>query len=314
MENNILDCVIVGSGPSGYTAAIYAARADLKPELYTGLEPGGQLTTTTEVENFPGYPEGITGPEMMMDLQKQAERFETKVHYEMITKAEFSKEVGGVHKLWAGAKEIQAKTVIISTGATARYLGLEDEKKYNGGGVSACATCDGFFYRGKDVIVVGAGDTAAEEATYLSKLCNKVTMLVRKDHFRASKAMVHKVENTPNIEVKFNHELMAIEGENNLVERAVAINNQTQEVTKIDVHGIFIAIGHKPNTDVFAGQITLDENGYIVTEGKSSKTNLPGVFAAGDVQDHIYRQAITAAGSGCMAAIDAERYLSELEH
>ncbi|AZI68976.1 MULTISPECIES: thioredoxin-disulfide reductase [Cloacibacterium] len=313
MENNILDCVIVGSGPSGYTAAIYAARADLKPELYTGLEPGGQLTTTTEVENFPGYPNGITGPEMMMDLQKQAERFETKVHYEMITKVEFSKEVGGVHKLWAGEKEILAKTVIISTGATAKYLGLEDEKKYSGGGVSACATCDGFFYRGKDVIVVGAGDTAAEEATYLSKLCNKVTMLVRKDHFRASKAMIHKVNNTPNIEVKFNHELIAIEGENSLVERAVVINNQTQETSKIDVHGIFIAIGHKPNTDVFAGQITLDENGYIITEGKSSKTNLPGVFAAGDVQDHIYRQAITAAGSGCMAAIDAERYLSELE-
>ncbi|PPZ92761.1 thioredoxin-disulfide reductase [Cloacibacterium normanense] len=313
MENNILDCVIVGSGPSGYTAAIYAARADLKPELYTGLEPGGQLTTTTEVENFPGYPNGITGPEMMMDLQKQAERFETKVHYEMITKVEFSKEVGGVHKLWAGEKEILAKTVIISTGATAKYLGLEDEKKYSGGGVSACATCDGFFYRGKDVIVVGAGDTAAEEATYLSKLCNKVTMLVRKDRFRASKAMVHKVLNTPNIEVKFNHELIAIEGENSLVERAVVINNQTQETSKIDVHGIFIAIGHKPNTDVFAGQITLDENGYIITEGKSSKTNLPGVFAAGDVQDHIYRQAITAAGSGCMAAIDAERYLSELE-
>ena len=313
MENNILDCVIVGSGPSGYTAAIYAARADLKPELYTGLEPGGQLTTTTEVENFPGYPNGITGPEMMMDLQKQAERFETKVHYEMITKVEFSKEVGGVHKLWAGEKEILAKTVIISTGATAKYLGLEDEKKYSGGGVSACATCDGFFYRGKDVIVVGAGDTAAEEATYLSKLCNKVTMLVRKDHFRASKAMIHKVNNTPNIEVKFNQELIAIEGENSLVERAVVINNQTQETSKIDVHGIFIAIGHKPNTDVFAGQITLDENGYIITEGKSSKTNLPGVFAAGDVQDHIYRQAITAAGSGCMAAIDAERYLSELE-
>lgn len=313
MENNILDCVIVGSGPSGYTAAIYAARADLKPELYTGLEPGGQLTTTTEVENFPGYPNGITGPEMMMDLQKQAERFETKVHYEMITKVEFSKEVGGVHKLWAGEKEILAKTVIISTGATAKYLGLEDEKKYSGGGVSACATSDGFFYRGKDVIVVGAGDTAAEEATYLSKLCNKVTMLVRKDHFRASKAMIHKVNNTPNIEVKFNHELIAIEGENSLVERAVVINNQTQETSKIDVHGIFIAIGHKPNTDVFAGQITLDENGYIITEGKSSKTNLPGVFAAGDVQDHIYRQAITAAGSGCMAAIDAERYLSELE-
>lgn len=314
MENNILDCVIVGSGPSGFTAAIYAARADLKPELYTGLEPGGQLTTTTEVENFPGYPNGITGPEMMIDLQKQAERFETKVHYEMITKAEFSKEVGGVHKLWAGNKEILARTVIISTGATAKYLGLEDEKKYSGGGVSACATCDGFFYKGKEVIVVGAGDTAAEEATYLSKLCTKVTMLVRKDHFRASKAMVHKVENTPNIEVKFNHELIGIEGENNLVERAVAINNKTQEVTKIDVHGIFIAIGHKPNTDIFASQITLDENGYIITEGKSSKTNIPGVFAAGDVQDHIYRQAITAAGSGCMAAIDAERYLSELEN
>lgn len=313
MENT-LDCVIVGSGPSGYTAAIYAARADLKPELYTGLEPGGQLTTTTEVENFPGYPEGITGPEMMMDLQKQAERFETKVHYEMITKVEFSTEVGGVHKLWAGEKEILAKTVIISTGATAKYLGLDDEKKYNGGGVSACATCDGFFYRGKDVIVVGAGDTAAEEATYLSKLCNKVTMLVRKDFMRASKAMIHKVENTPNIEVKYNHELIGIEGENNLVERAVAINNQTQEISKIEVHGIFIAIGHKPNTEILGGQITLDENGYIITEGKSSKTNLPGVFAAGDVQDHIYRQAITAAGSGCMAAIDAERYLSELEN
>lgn len=312
MENKILDCVIVGSGPSGYTAAIYAARADLKPELYTGLEPGGQLTTTTEVENFPGYPEGITGPEMMIDLQKQAERFDTKVHYEMITKAHFSTEIGGVHQLWAGEKEILARTVIISTGATAKYLGLEDEKKYNGGGVSACATCDGFFYKGKDVVVVGAGDTAAEEATYLSKLCNKVTMLVRKDHFRASKAMVHKVENTPNIEVLFNHELIGIEGENNLVERAVSINNKTQEITKIPVHGIFIAIGHQPNTRIFAEQIHLDENGYIKTEGKSSKTNIPGVFAAGDVQDHIYRQAITAAGSGCMAAIDAERYLSEL--
>ena len=310
---NILDCVIIGSGPSGFTAAIYAARADLKPEMYTGLQPGGQLTTTTEVDNFPGYPNGITGPELMMDLQKQAERFDTKVHYEMITKVEFSTEVGGVHKLWAGEKEILAKTVIISTGATAKYLGLDDEKKYNGGGVSACATCDGFFYKGKDVVVVGAGDTAAEEATYLSKLCNKVTMLVRKDYMRASKAMVHKVENTPNIEVKYNHELIAIEGENNLVERAVIINNQTQETSKIDVHGIFIAIGHKPNTEVFAGQITLDENGYIATEKGSSRTNLSGVLAAADVQDHVYRQAITAAGSGCMAAIDAERYLSELE-
>ncbi|ASW73998.1 thioredoxin reductase [Chryseobacterium piperi] len=312
MEQNILDCVIVGSGPSGFTAAIYAARADLKPELYTGLEPGGQLTTTTEVDNFPGYPAGITGPEMMMDLQKQAERFDTKVHYEMITRVEFSKEVGGVHKLFAGNKEILAKTVIISTGATAKYLGLDDEKKYNGGGVSACATCDGFFYRGKDVVVVGAGDTAAEEATYLAKLVNKVTMLVRKNEFRASKAMIHRVQNTPNIEVKFHHELIGIEGENNLVERAVVINNQTQEKSTVDVHGIFIAIGHTPNTGIFAGQINLDENGYILTEKGSTRTNLPGVFAAGDVQDHIYRQAITAAGSGCMAAMDAEKYLAEL--
>ncbi|SIQ90935.1 thioredoxin reductase (NADPH) [Chryseobacterium sp. RU37D] len=312
MEQNILDCVIVGSGPSGFTAAIYAARADLKPELYTGLEPGGQLTTTTEVDNFPGYPTGVTGPEMMMDLQKQAERFDTKVHYEMITKVEFSKENGGVHKLYAGNKEIFAKTVIISTGATAKYLGLEDEKKYAGGGVSACATCDGFFYKGKDVVVVGAGDTAAEEATYLAKLCKKVTMLVRKDVFRASKAMIHRVQNTSNIEVKFHHELIGIEGENCLVERAVVINNQTRETSTIDVDGIFIAIGHKPNTDIFVGQIDLDENGYILTEKGSSRTNLPGVFAAGDVQDHIYRQAITAAGSGCMAAMDAEKYLAEL--
>lgn len=312
MENNILDCVIVGSGPSGFTAAIYAARADLKPELYTGMQPGGQLTTTTEVDNFPGYPNGVEGPEMMADLQKQAERFDTKVHYEMITKVEFATEKGGIHKLWAGDKEILAKTVIISTGATAKYLGLEDEKTYAGGGVSACATCDGFFYKGKEVIVVGAGDTAAEEATYLANICSKVTMLVRKDYFRASKAMVYRVEKTPNIEVKFNHELIGIKGENALVEKAVVINNQTQETSEIDVHGIFIAIGHQPNTELFQGQIDLDENGYIITQGKSSKTNLPGVFAAGDVQDSSYRQAVTAAGSGCMAAIDAERYLGEL--
>ena len=313
MENNILDCVIIGSGPSGFTAAIYAARADLKPELYTGLQHGGQLTTTTEVDNFPGYPEGVTGPKMMEDLQKQAERFDTKVHYEMITKVEFSKEKGGIHKLWAGEKEILAKTVIISTGATAKYLGLDDEKKYSGGGVSACATCDGFFYRNQEVIVVGAGDTAAEEATYLANICSKVTMLVRKNYFRASKAMTHRVEKTPNIEVKFNHELRGIKGENNLVETAVVINNQTQETSEIPVSGIFIAIGHQPNTEIFKGQIDMDENGYIITEGKSSRTNLPGVFAAGDVQDHIYRQAVTAAGSGCMAAIDAERYLGELK-
>lgn len=310
---NILDCVIVGSGPAGFTAAIYAARANLNPELFTGLEPGGQLTTTTEVENFPGYPEGITGPEMMMELQKQAERFNTKVHYEMISKVEFSKNKGGLHKLSTGSREILAKTVIISTGATAKYLGLDDEKKYAGGGVSACATCDGFFYRGKDVVVVGAGDTAAEEATYLSKICNKVTLLVRKDYFRASKVMVDRVMNTANIEVKFNHELIAIEGENSMVERAVVIDNVSKEESKIDVHGIFIAIGHKPNTDIFVNQIELDENGYIITEGKSSRTNLHGVFAAGDVQDHHYRQAITAAGSGCMAAMDAEKYIGELE-
>lgn len=312
MEQTIFDCVIVGSGPSGFTAAIYAARADLKPQLYTGLEPGGQLTTTTEVDNFPGYPDGVTGPQMMMDLQKQAERFDTKVYYELITKAEFSTETGGIHKLWAGNKEILARTVIISTGATAKYLGLEDEKTYSGGGVSACATCDGFFYKGKDVVVVGAGDTAAEEATYLAKLTNKVTMLVRRDVFRASKAMIHRVENTPNIEVKFHHELIGIEGENGMVERAVVINNETNETSAIDVHGIFIAIGHQPNTAIFAGQIDLDENGYIKTIPGSTRTNLPGVFAAGDVQDHIYRQAITAAGSGCMAAMDAEKYLAEL--
>lgn len=312
MENNILDCVIVGSGPSGFTAAIYAARADLKPELYTGMQPGGQLTTTTDVDNFPGYPNGVEGPEMMADLQKQAERFDTKIHYEMISKVEFSREKGGIHKLWAGEKEILAKTVIVSTGATAKYLGLEDEKKYAGGGVSACATCDGFFYKGKEVIVVGAGDTAAEEAIYLANICSKVTMLVRKDHFRASKAMVHRIEKMVNIEVKFNHELIGINGENGLVEKAVVIDNQSQQTSEIPVHGIFIAIGHKPNTEIFKGQIDLDENGYIITEGKSSKTNLPGVFAAGDVQDSSYRQAITAAGSGCMAAIDAERYLADL--
>jgi len=310
---NILDCVIIGSGPAGFTAAIYAARADMKPELYTGLEPGGQLTTTTEVENFPGYPDGITGPEMMIQLQKQAERFDTKVHYEMVTAVEFSKEVGGIHKIFVGSKEILARTVIISTGATAKYLGLEAEDKYKGGGVSACATCDGFFYKGQDVVVVGGGDTAAEEATYLAKICKKVYLLVRRDEFRASKAMVHRVLNTPNIEVKFNHELIDIEGENNLVERAVIINNQTQEKSKVEVQGIFIAIGHKPNTDIFENQLDTNESGYLVTEGKSTKTNLPGVFAAGDVQDHIYRQAITAAGSGCMAAMDAEKYLSSIE-
>lgn len=310
IQQDIKNCVIIGSGPAGFTAAIYTARADLKPELYTGLEPGGQLTTTTEVENFPGYPDGITGPEMMVQLQKQAERFETKIHYEMITKVEFAKD-GGIHKLWAGSQEIHAKTVIISTGASAKYLGLEDEKKYSGGGVSACATCDGFFYRGKEVLVVGAGDTACEEALYLSKLCKKVTMLVRKDHFRASTIMENRVKDTENIEVLYNTELQGIQGENNLVERAVVINNQTQEIKEIPVEGIFIAIGHKPNTDLFVGQLDMDEQGYLITKPDCTETNIPGVFAAGDVQDHHYRQAITAAGSGCMAAMDAERYLGQ---
>lgn len=309
--SNILDCVIIGSGPAGYTAAIYAARADLKPVVYTGMEPGGQLTTTTEVENFPGYPNGITGPELMEDLKKQAERFGTAIHTDYITKVEFSKEVGGIHKLFTSSSEILSKTVIISTGATAKYLGLPCEKKYQGGGVSACATCDGFFYRNRNVVVVGGGDTAAEEATYLSKLAKKVTMLVRKDEFRASKAMIKKVFETTNIEVLFNHELKDLEG-NGVVKKVIAFNNITNEEKNIEADGIFIAIGHKPNTDLFKNQLELDETGYIITEKGSSKTNLPGVFAAGDVQDKIYRQAITAAGSGCISALDAEKYLSHL--
>ncbi len=307
-ETEIKDCVIIGSGPAGFTAAIYTARADLKPELYTGLEPGGQLTTTTEVENFPGYPDGVTGPLMMIQLQKQAERFDTKVHYEMITEAEFNTS-GGIHKLKVGNKEILARTVIISTGASAKWLGLEDEKKYNGGGVSACATCDGYFYKGKDVVVVGGGDTACEEAVHLSKLCKKVSLLVRKDHFRASSIMENRVKNTPNIEILYNTELIGILGENNLVQSANIKNNITGEVSNIECEGIFIAIGHSPNTSLFKGQIDLDDQGYIITKPDSTETNIPGVFAAGDVQDHKYRQAITAAGSGCMAAMDAERYL-----
>ena len=262
-------------------------------------------------ENFPGYPNGITGPELMEDLKKQAERFGTIVHTDYIIKVEFSNEVGGVHKLYTSSEEILTKTVIISTGATAKYLGLPCEKKYQGGGVSACATCDGFFYRNRNVVVVGGGDTAVEEATYLSKLAKKVTMLVRKDEFRASKIMIKKVLETPNIEVLFHHELKDLEG-NGVVEKVIAFDNISGEETHIEADGIFIAIGHKPNTDLFINQIELDETGYIITEKGSSKTNLPGVFAAGDVQDKIYRQAITAAGSGCMSALDAEKYLSHL--
>jgi len=308
-----IKCLIVGSGPAGYTAAIYAARADLKPVMYTGMEPGGQLTTTTEVDNFPGYPEGIDGPTMMVQLQQQAERFGTEVRIGMVTAVDFSTEVGGIHKVTVdNSKEIEAETVIISTGATAKYLGLPSEQRLRGGGVSACAVCDGFFYKGQDVAIVGAGDTAAEEATYLSNICSSVTMLVRKDYMRASKAMQHRVNNTPNLKVMYNTEVDEVLGDQ-VVEGLRMVNNQTNEKTDISITGLFIAIGHKPNTDIFKGQVDMDDTGYIITEGKSTKTNIPGVFASGDVQDKEYRQAITAAGTGCMAALDAERYLATVE-
>lgn len=308
-----IKCLIIGSGPAGYTAAIYAARADMKPVVYTGMEPGGQLTTTTEVDNFPGYPEGIDGPTMMVQLQQQAERFGTQVRIGMATSVEFSKERGGWHKVIIdNNKEIHAQTVIISTGATAKYLGIPSEQRLRGGGVSACAVCDGFFYRGQDVAIVGAGDTAAEEATYLANICKNVTMLVRKDHMRASKAMQHRVENTPNLKVLFNTEVDEVIGDQ-VVEGLRMVNNQTGEKSEIAITGLFIAIGHKPNTDIFKGQLDMDETGYLITQGKSTKTNIPGVFASGDVQDKEYRQAITAAGTGCMAALDAERYLATLE-
>ncbi|WP_417350378.1 thioredoxin-disulfide reductase [Flavobacterium alkalisoli] len=309
-----IKCLIIGSGPAGYTAAIYAARADMNPVLYTGMEPGGQLTTTTEVDNFPGYPEGIDGPTMMVQLQQQAERFGTQVRIGMATAVEFSKEAGGWHKVTIdNNKEVHAQTVIISTGATAKYLGLPSEQRLRGGGVSACAVCDGFFYRGQDVAIVGAGDTAAEEATYLANICKNVTMLVRKDFMRASKAMQHRVENTPNLKVLYNTEVDEVIGDQ-VVEGLRMVNNQTGEKSEIAITGLFIAIGHKPNTDIFKGQLDMDETGYLITQGKSTKTNIPGVFASGDVQDKEYRQAITAAGSGCMAALDAERYLATLEN
>ena len=308
-----IKCLIIGSGPAGYTAAIYASRADMKPIMYTGMQMGGQLTTTTEVDNFPGYAEGTDGTAMMDDLKKQAERFGTEVRFGLVTKVELSEEVGGIHKVIVDeSKEIEAETIIISTGATAKYLGIESEQRLIGGGVSACATCDGFFYKGQDVIVVGAGDTAAEEATYLSNICNKVTILVRKDFMRASKAMQHRVNKTKNIEVLYNTEIDEVLG-SNVVEGVRAINNQSKETTDIPVTGVFIAIGHKPNSDLFKGVLDMDETGYLITKGKSTKTNLPGVFAAGDIQDKEYRQAVTAAGTGCMAALDAERYLGALE-
>lgn len=308
-----IKCLIIGSGPAGYTAAIYAARADMKPVMYTGMQMGGQLTTTTEVDNFPGYPAGTDGTAMMTDLQKQAERFGTEVRFGLVTKVNLSDKVGGIHKVIVDeTKEIEAETIIICTGATAKYLGIESEQRLIGGGVSACATCDGFFYKGQDVVVVGAGDTAAEEATYLSNICNKVTILVRKDFMRASKAMQHRVNKTKNIEVLYNTEIDEVLG-SNVVEGVRAINNQTKETIDIPVTGVFIAIGHTPNSDLFKGVLEMDKTGYLITKGKSTKTNLPGVFAAGDIQDKEYRQAVTAAGSGCMAALDAERYLGSLE-
>ena len=308
-----IKCLIIGSGPAGYTAAIYASRADLHPVMYTGMQPGGQLTTTTEVDNFPGYPDGTDGNAMMNDLQNQAERFGTEVRFGMVTSIELSNEIGGIHKVTVDNKtEIEAETVIISTGATAKYLGLESEQRLIGGGVSACATCDGFFYKGQDVVVVGAGDTAAEEATYLANICKKVTLLVRKDYMRASKAMQNRVNKTQNITVLYHTEIDEVLGET-VVEGVRIINNQTKETKVIDVTGVFIAIGHTPNTSLFKGVLDMDEVGYLITEGKSTKTNLPGVFACGDVQDKEYRQAVTAAGTGCMAALDSERYLGTLE-
>jgi len=303
-----IKCLIIGSGPAGYTAAIYAARADMHPVMYTGIVPGGQLTQTTDVDNFPGYPNGVLGTEMMEDLKNQAERFGTSVRFGYITEVDFK---GQVHKVVVdGIKTITADTVIIATGATAKWLGLESEQKYNGFGVSACAVCDGFFFRNQEVAIVGAGDTAAEEATYLAKLTSKVHMLVRRDEFRASKAMVNRVLNTPNIEIHYHTETKEILGDGQNVTGVQVLNNKTQEVHVIPITGFFVAIGHKPNTELFVNQLIMDENGYLITKADSTQTNIPGVFACGDVQDHVYRQAITAAGTGCMAALEAERYLA----
>jgi len=315
MKENLekTDVLIIGSGPAGYTAAIYAARADMKPVVIQGLQPGGQLTTTTDVDNYPGYKDGITGPEMMEDFKAQAERFGTDTRWGMVTKVDFSERP---FKVEVDEKDtILAETVIIATGASAKWLGMEDEKRLNGYGVSACATCDGFFYKGKEVVVVGAGDTAAEEATYLAKMCTKVTMLVRRDKMRASKAMQHRVFNTENLEVLFNQNTKSINGEPGVVgvESVTAVNNITNEETVIPASGFFVAIGHKPNSDLFKGQLEMDDNGYLIIEPGTSKTKIPGVFAAGDIADHVYRQAVTSAGTGCMAALDAERFLADQE-
>jgi thioredoxin reductase (NADPH) len=303
-------CLIIGSGPAGYTAAIYAARANMNPVLYQGTQPGGQLTTTNEVENFPGYVDGVTGPEMMVQLQGQAERFGTDVRDGWATKVDFS---GEIHKVWINeTKEIHCETVIISTGASAKYLGLPSEQKYLqlGGGVSACAVCDGFFYRNQEVVIVGAGDSACEEAHYLSKLCTKVTMVVRRDEFRASKIMAERVRKTENITIMYNTETDEVLGDGQVVTGVRLKNNITGELTEIPATGFFVAIGHKPNTDIFKDYIDLDPTGYIKNIPGTSKTNVAGVFVGGDAADHVYRQAVTAAGTGCMAALDAERYLA----
>jgi len=304
-----IKCLIIGSGPAGYTAAIYAARANMNPVLYQGIQPGGQLTTTTDVENFPGYPKGISGPEMMLELQEQAERFGTEIRNGWITKVDFNNSL----RLWVNdQEELLCESVIIATGASAKYLGLDSEKKYLelGGGVSACAVCDGFFYKGQDVAIVGAGDSACEEAHYLSKLCNRVTMLVRRDKFRASKIMQERVERTDNIEILYNTETKEVLGNGSVVESVAVFNNKTKEEKNIPITGFFVAIGHTPNTEIFKPYIDMDETGYIINEPGTSKTNIPGVFVSGDAADHVYRQAVTAAGTGCIAALDAEKYLA----
>ena len=308
-----IKCLIIGSGPAGYTAAIYAARANMNPVLYQGMQPGGQLTTTNEVENWPGNPEGITGPEMMIGLEEQAKRFGTDIRIGWATKVDFS---GDIHKVWINdEKELHCETVIISTGATAKYLGIDSEQHYlkMGGGVSACAICDGFFYRNQEVVIVGAGDSACEEAHYLSKLCKKVTMLVRSEQFRASKIMEARVRKTENITILMNHDTVEVLGDGQVVTGVKAKNKTTEDIFDIEATGFFVAIGHKPNTDIFKEYITLDETGYIVNIPGTAKTNVAGVFVSGDAADHVYRQAITAAGTGCMAALDAERYLASKE-
>ncbi len=305
-----IHCLIIGSGPAGYTAAIYAARAELKPVLYTGMLPGGQLTQTTDVENFPGYPDGIMGPAMMQEFHKQAERFGTQIRYAHVNRVEFATD-GGVHKVWAdNGDELTADAVIISTGATAKWLGLPSEQKFNGQGVSACAVCDGFFYRGKEVAIVGGGDTACEEALYLSKLCTTVHMLVRRDVLRASTIMQQRVINTPNIKMYWSSETDEILGDLSGVTGLRIRHIPTQTTQEIAIHGFFVAIGHQPNTEIFKGQLDMDDVGYLLTKADCTNTNIEGVFAAGDVQDKNYRQAVTAAGTGCMAALDAERYLA----